>query len=140
MASALFSLPPEQLSLINSLLRNGDSSIREIGKMTYQAMGGIGHCRSERAWEMLLYRHKESKGHLRIVRQKNMMQDAYAISDLTIRAIEEALSSEDPVPLAILNVVKSTKAAPGPSLMQRLEAEIDAKITKSVEKSPPSSS
>ena len=128
-SSALYLLPPEHLSLINSLLRNGDNSVREVGRMTYPIMGSIGHRRSERAWEMCLYRHREAGAHLRVVRSGNVMADSYAVSDLTIRAIENALSEEAPVNLALLNILKATKALPGPTLMDKLAGEINAKIS-----------
>jgi hypothetical protein len=56
------------------------------------------------------------------------MQDSYAVSDLIITAIEQQLASEDPVSLALLNAIKGSKMAPGPTLMDKLEAEIEHKI------------
>ena len=135
MVSALMQLPPEQLSLLNSLLRNGDTGVREIARMTFDTMGSVGHRRSQRAWEAMIYRHREAKGHFRVVRSGNILNDAFAVSDLMCRAIEEQLASESPVSLALLNALKGAKVAPV-SLTQKLEDAINAKIGNTVPESP----
>ena len=135
MASALMKLAPEHLSLLNSLLRNPDLTLREIARQTYPLMGCIGRPRSQRAWEMLLYRHKELKGHLRVVRSENTLADSFAINDLIIRAIEEQLGSDAPVSLALLTAIKNAKVAPV-SLTSKLEEAINAKIGNTVQETP----
>jgi hypothetical protein len=131
MVSALMQLAPEHLSLLNSLLRNPDLTLREIARQTYPTMGAVVHRRSSRAWEMLLYRHKESKGHFRVVRSENVMADIFAVNDLVIKAIEEQLGSDAPVSLALLNAIKGAKVAPV-SLTSKLEDAINAKIGNAV--------
>ena len=99
--------------------------------MTYEIMGSVGHLRSERGWEAMLYRHKEAGNHLKVVRQGNVMADTYVISDLTIRAIENQLATDGPVNITLLSLLKALKGAAPQSLMQKLEEAVDAKITES---------
>jgi len=69
---------------------------------------------------------------LKVVRSGNIMADSYAISDLVITAIEQQLSSEEPVSLALLNAIKAAKGStPTQSLISKLEEAVDAKITES---------
>jgi hypothetical protein len=133
MPSLLSELPPEHLSLLNSLLRNENNSVREVARMTYEVMGNIGHRRSLRAYEACLYRHKEAGLHLCVVRQDNVMKDPFIVSDIIIKALEAQITSETPPNLtalsSLLNSIKMAKGSPV-SLMSKLESDVIDKIEK----------
>jgi hypothetical protein len=134
MASFLKELPSEHLSLLNSLLRNGDTSVREIARQLYPIMGNVGHQRSERAFEMMIYRWKESGSHMKVVREGNLLADKYAITDLQIMAIEAALSDKQPN-IALLNILKSTKPVTK-TIIDQLTESIDERIKRSGQEPP----
>jgi len=95
--------------------------------MTFSEMGQVGHKRSLRGWEACLYRHREGKNHLQVVRSGNLMQDPFVASDLLIMAIEAALVS-DTVSIPLLSALKTAKTTPT-TLMDKLEADVIAKTS-----------
>jgi hypothetical protein len=133
MRSYIGNLPAERLSLINSLLRQDGVSVREVAAMTFETCAGK---RSARAWEAAVYRWKEGGMHLKVVRENNLLCDRFAISDLTIRALEAALADDEKSPnLALLNVLKSSKPITT-SILDKLTGDIDERIKQSGQEPP----
>ena len=122
MRSKIFSLPPEHLALINSLLRRKEISTLEVAHQTF-ALSGF---KSERAWECCLYRYCKRKYQYLVVRDQNLIKDPFVVSDLVIAGLESSLE-HGVVNWQCLTAAKTAKVGPT-SLMDKLTGDILAKI------------
>ena len=131
---AMFQIPCEQRSLLNSLLRRKELSLREIAAMTYKEMGSAAGKKTYRAWESALYVYRAGGYHLQVVREDNLLKDPFVVSDIVIKALEFQISSDAPPNLNLLAALKSAKAVPQ-SLMSKLEGEVLEKLSADKESS-----
>ena len=121
-------LSPEHLSLINSLLRqvDGDVTIADIGRQTWEPIGKATGASSEHSWVQTLQRHYKFGRHLLIVRDSsNEFADRYALSDVVIRGIQDSLVPGSKLPIdRVLTAARSLRPTHSPlgELEQALES------------------
>jgi hypothetical protein len=132
--SVIFLLPSEQRALINSLLRRQELSVRDVARMTFVEMGQQDRRRTLSAWEGICYTYKKRGHHKRVVREGNLLQDAYIVNDLTIKALEKMLDG-DTVSWTLLQSLRNVKTVPA-SLLDKLAEKINGKDTEVDDQQP----